>query len=252
MNPGEPIRFTRLKLFGRSAAHYAAFQQPDAAALKMGRGTHSLLLGGEPVIAYEGVRRGKDWLAFQDAHPGHTILSVSEYERASGMAAAVRANPLALELLSREGVLYEQELAWTRGGRPCAGRVDVIVPQQMVCELKTTRDAKPARFAADAVRRAYAAQLAYYMDGSVETFGAPAPAEAFIISVESTVPHPVVVWKLTPRMLEMGTRIFSAWWEQLTVCLDTDEWPSYASRVLEMDAPDEQWDDGYDDEEAFA
>jgi len=106
----ERVRFSRLKLFAKSAAHYLENDRKDTSSLDKGTGVHSLLLKGQRVTYYvkppseyeqaiasgrevliwEKGRRGKEWDAFAADHPAALILSPSELEKAKAAVGSER------------------------------------------------------------------------------------------------------------------------------------------------------------------
>jgi hypothetical protein len=117
----ERVRFSRLKLFAKSAAHYLENDRRDTSALDKGTGVHSLLLKGQrvtyyvrppseyelaiaanrDVLVYEAQRRGKEWEAFKADHPDALILSPSELEKAKAAIGSERTPP-------RSGAAWEK------------------------------------------------------------------------------------------------------------------------------------------------
>lgn len=234
----KPVRFSNLKLLGTSPQHYKhrldtsseTYKRP----LSVGTAAHSMVLGGEPVVMFPGkVRNGKAWEEFRAANEGATILIRSEYEAAKGMAKAVESCRAAVELL--EGVRETELPTWTLSGRECGGRPDVR-NARFITELKTGATSEPRRFQRLAMRMAYPAQLAWYLDGNKATGGTA--SEAFIVSVEATPPHPVTPMALTSRLLDMGRRTYRLWFEQLLLCESSDEWPGYVQDVIDFDLDD--------------
>lgn len=227
-----PVRFSNLKHFAKSAAHYRhaiEHERADTAAFKLGRLVHFLVLGGNYVV-YQGERRGHSWTEFEGAHDGVEIFTRSEADKARPIADAVLSHPAAARLLEGE---HERELTWTRNGRDCAGRLDVLHPDRVV-DLKTASDAHPERFQRGGLRLGYHAQLAWYLhgvDGCIRR-------EGYTVVVETVAPHVVTILRLTERALEMGDRLNRLWLEQLLVCEASDYWPGYVEGIVPFDVPD--------------
>lgn len=243
----EELHFSRLKLMGQSPAHFQAYVAPETAALRNGRGVHSLLLGGSPVICYPDIRRGKKWEAFEAEHSAHIILNEAEHERVAGMVRSVMQHAFARELLA--GCGFELELEWRIGERTCAGRLDALKGDALV-ELKSTRCSKPSFFEHEVVRRGYAAQLAWYRNGVVQSLGFD-PMNHWIIAVESAPPFPTTCFRLSDELMVMGEKTWIAWLEQLGVCEASNHWPGYVadSRFAVLQPPDE-WGFSGDEEAA--
>lgn len=124
----ERVRFSRLKLFARSAAHYQENPAWASSSLDKGTGVHSILLKGQrvtyyvrppseyemalasnrDVLVYEAQRRGKEWEAFRADHPDALILSPAELEKAKAAKDSERTPP-------RNGAAWEKFQADNRG-----------------------------------------------------------------------------------------------------------------------------------------
>jgi hypothetical protein len=241
MMPLEPLHFSRLKLIARSPLHYAASDYEETAAMERGSATHSMVLGGAPVVQWSKLsdngnpcpRRGKDYELFVAANPGAIILTGKDYSLARAMADAVRSNALARRVLEGQ---RELELEWRFGDRPCAGRLDVL-GDGFVTELKCTVSSDPTKVMWQSLRMGWFAQLPWYMDGAMQS-GIGAPEAAYIVAVEQAAPHAVTVLRLTDRALEQGRRTYRGWLERLLVCEATDEFPPYSQSIVELDVPD--------------
>lgn len=236
-----PVRFSRLKLIGRSPLHYKHATVEETIAMERGSAVHSLVLGGQPVMAWNKVsdkgnpcpRAGKDFEAFEAKHPGALILTAKEYDTANAIAEAVQANDLAMAALSGA---REQERAWKFGDRACAGRMDAI-PSDGVTELKVSQTADPRKFIWHAMRMGWLAQGTWYLDGLAA--GGQILKHVRIVAVEPTAPYAVTVFKLTPKAMDQARRTYRGWFEQLLVCEASNEWPAYAQREVDLDVPGE-------------
>lgn len=245
-----PVRHSRLKLIGRSPAHYRYGIEhgiEDTLAMRLGRAVHLLLLGGVPkLLVYPGkTRRGKDWDAFKRLYPassdgeeGYEILTEPEMDTAEAMAAAVRLHPDAMRLLKGE---HELKLEWTLAGRKCTARLDVA-GDRFVTDLKSAVDAKPERFQQVSLGMGYYSQLAWYLDGAAQVLAPRCFDRAFIVSVESKPPHVVTPYEVTPAALDFGRRTARLWFEQLLVCEASDTWPGYLDGVGRLDVSMEDED----------
>ncbi len=232
----EPLHFSRLRHMARSPMHYAAATVEETIAMERGSAVHSLVLGGQPVVAWEEgrPRRGKDFDAFAATNEGALILTATEFAKAQAMAAAVTSNGLAVRVLEGR---REVELSWRFGSRECAGRLDVL-GNTFVTELKCTTSTEPGKLMWQALRMSWFAQLPWYLDGAMAS-GAAAPEAAYVVAVEDKAPHVVTVARLTDRALDQGRRTYRGWLERLLVCEASDEWPAYAQHVIDLDVPDE-------------
>jgi hypothetical protein len=223
----------------RSPAHYRESLESTwkpSAAMELGSAVHALVLGGPDVVAYPGaVRRGKEWDGFKAEHEGDLILLGADYEKAQRMADAVGKNANARRVLEGR---REQPIDWSIGSRACRSTPDVV-GNGFVTELKTTNTAEPARFQWQALRMAYHAQLAFYLEAVRSSAAAEQPQEAYIVAVESSAPFPVTVLRLTNRALDQGARMFRLWFERLLTCEASGVWPGYCEAIVDLDVPDE-------------
>jgi hypothetical protein len=238
-----PVRFSTLKRMQQSAAHYMAALEAsgeETLAMRLGSGTHAMLLE-QPVSVYTGkVRRGAAWDAFQEEHAGTFIMSRREHDDARRLVDSVRKHPEAGRLILDPEAVREQRIEWSVLGRACAGTPDVRTPK-FVVDLKTTRCSQPERFNRDATWRHYHAQLAWYLDGVVAS-GLGKPSEAYIVAVESTPPFPVTVLRLTDRALDQGRRLCRLWMERLLQCERANYWPAYVEGIVDFDVMDEPFE----------
>ncbi len=238
----QPIHFSLLKHIAKSPAHYqqaVRFGVERKRTFSVGSAAHRISLGQGAHIVYPGkVRRGKEWEAFELDNPNREIVSRSEYDAAFRIADALDKHPTARDLLKTGRI--EETLNWTINDRTCEGTPDVFTASRLV-ELKTTRDSSPFRFARDAQRYCYHAQLAWYLDGLIAS-GQAHPTEAFIVAVESSAPYPVTVFELTEHAIELGRRMCRLWFERLMVCEQSDSWPAYSQSVETLDFDDGEVD----------
>ncbi len=227
-----PVRFSHLRAFGRSAAHgqHARTTEADETyAMERGTAVHAILFGTRKVCGYPGaVRRGKEYEAFVAAHADYEVLTASEYEKASRMADAVRACKLAEPYL--KGV-HEETLLFRWMGLDCRATPDVR-GLDYVTELKTAATSDPVRFVWDARRRHYHAQLRF------QEFGCEKHRvrirDHWIVCVESEAPHPVTVFHLEPEAREEGEKLLILWAERLKNCEASNHFPPYVECTVPL------------------
>jgi len=231
----EPLRFSRLKLMGKSPAHYAAYVPDETGAMETGTAADRLLLGGGPVLAYPGpVRRGKDYEAFCAAHPDAMIVTQKESAIALGIAEAVQKCPDAIRLLTG---IRQQTMYWDFNGRPCRGTPDVR-GDGFLCDLKTGETSDPRFFPFKVRRFAYHAQMSFYETG-VQLANLPPITQSYIVAVEQAPPHVVTVYRLTDDTIELGARLWRLWLEQLQVCEASGVFPAYSQSIVDLELFDD-------------
>jgi hypothetical protein len=226
----DPLRFSRLKLMGKSPAHYAAYVPTPTGAMETGTAADRLLLGGA-VIAYPGpVRRGKEYEAFAAKHPDACIVTQKEGALALGIAEAVNKCPDAMRLL--KGVRQET-IYWDFNGRACRGTPDVR-GDGFLTDLKTGETSDPRFFPFKVRRFAYHSQMSYYETG-VALAGLPPVTQSYIVAVEQAPPHVVTVYRLTEQTIELGARLWRTWLEQLQVCEASNSFPPYSQSIVDLE-----------------
>ncbi len=229
-----PLRFSRLKLMGKSPAHYAAYEPQPTGAMETGTAADRLLLGGK-VLAYPGpVRRGKEYDAFAAANPDALIVTQKEGAVAYGIAEAVTACPDAMRLLTgaRQDTIY-----WDFNGRTCRGTPDVR-GDGFLTDLKTGETSDPRFFPFKVRRFAYHAQMSFYETG-VALAGLPPVTQSYIVAVEQAPPHVVTVYRLTENTIELGARLWRIWLEQLQVCEASGSFPPYSQSIVDLELFDD-------------
>lgn len=235
----------------RSPAHYRALltapRRPPLPSQRLGTALHARLL--EPTryardyVVWEGCRRGKSWEAFEKAQAGKEILTAAESAAVQGMARAVLSYadvPLADVL--RDG-RSELTLFWSDSltAVRCKARLDSYL-DGLILDLKTTDDARPAAFEANAARLGYDVQAAHYLEAVRQCFGpAVAPRFAFI-AVETEPPHGVWVHLAGAEFITRGQKRIAQALGTLRQCRASGVWPGYAAAVSELGLP--RWING--------
>ena len=152
------------------------------------------------------------------------------------MSEALRAHGVARDLL--RGGLAEETIEWTDAdtGLACKGRLDYLRPD-LVIDLKSSRDPSPERFARDAVKYGYAAQVAFYHDGagrSKRTDGKRLPC---IIAVRAGDDFDVAAFQIEPETFDVGRSIYLSLLRKLAECTAADYWPGVAPELWPLYLP---------------
>lgn len=254
-----PIRHGYLKWMAKSPMHCRHAMLNDSISTKaQRRGTivHVMLFGNATIVSVpsdapkkpdskqrnakkpskESVAAIEFWDAFEAEHEGDHVLSASDYEKFSRMADAVRDDPKAMDLIT--ACVLEETILFDLNGRACRTTPDGHLRNEFCFELKTTRDAEPDQFRWQSRKLSYSAQQSWHLLG-MEMAGLGKTRHAYTIAVEENARlpglHPVTVFKLAERSLENGDRCNRLWFERLVACEQSNQWPSYAQTIVELD-----------------
>lgn len=233
----EALRFGRLRLFSKSAAHFKENYRAVTDAMNVGTAAHSLILGGRPVVGYLAgkQRRGKEfdaWLA--DQSPDAIVLSAKEFDAANRMLASVQANGEAMRCLDG---LRETTRRWVDPMLgPCRGTPDVD-GWKFITELKSGETSDPRKFKWKVIEFAYHGALSWYRDG-IELAGLGEREACYIVAVEQVPPCACTVFRIGEETLEQGRKLIRTWSEQLKACRESDQWPAYSQSIVDLDLPD--------------
>ena len=241
------VNVSSLKEFSRSPLHYRYAKdnpKPTTAAMSLGTAAHCATLEpdriGAEFAAWASRRAGKEWEAFkaEAEASGRTVLAADELDTALDIAEAVRGCLDAMVYLANGHA--EVSMAWhdAETGTACKGRVDWLTTLDgcdVVVGLKTTRDLRPRKFAAQAADLCYHWQWSFYADGFERITGRkPLVVE---IVVESAAPHAVAVYRIPEHVLERGRQEYRDALEQLARCEASGVWPGPVVGEVEFDLP---------------
>ncbi len=245
-----PLRFSTLKQFSRSAAHYYHAVQrgwDETASMRLGSGAHALLFD-QPFRVFSGRRAGKEWSAFK-ADGGGLILSDKEHAEASAIVSSIRSHATAMRLLFTDTKI-ETRIDWNWNGRDMRSTPDAGGFRHCV-DLKCLRSSEPERVTWQSKNMHYNAQAAMYRR-ALNSQGS-AIRESYLVVVENKPPHPVTVMRFTDTAMEAGDRACALWFEQLRVCEESGVYPGYVQSIVDLDVPasmdDFQFGDDEDDDD---
>jgi exodeoxyribonuclease VIII len=219
--------------------YYKRFIDPDrptskpTQAMKIGTFTHVAVLepnelqGRYAVIESRTTKAGKDKIAALEQR-GIEPVTQTEYDTVMHMADAVRANADAAWLLS-EGEA-ERSLWWddTSYSTPltCKCRPDWW-NDDIVVDLKTTKDASPKGFAKSCATFRYHVQQMHYMRGT--------RCKKFIfIAVEKEYPYNVGVYELDQEAAILGEQLRDGNMRTIAICKKNNAWPTFSKKPLAL------------------
>lgn len=237
-----PVRFSRLRQFALSAAHYELSCQgeiDETLALRVGAGFHAGLFLNREVVCFYGRRSGKAWERFErrELERGSVVLNETEYATTSGMLRRVREHKRAMDLLF-DATTTERRIDWTWSGRACRGTPDSFRRDGLwQAELKSARCTEPRWLAREALRRFYHAQTNFY-DTPIEHATGRVPGDDYIVAVENVPPHNVTVLRFTDEVRELGAKLCRAWWERLLAAEQLGYYGGYVESDVDLELPD--------------
>lgn len=164
---------------------------------------------------------------------GKQLVSDQDYRTAMRVRSALFQHPDARALL-RDGEPEKVLMVDRTPLLPLKGRLDWLGTPPRITELKTTTDARKARFLSDVYRYGYHVSAAYYRMLASEHTGTPAEAipHAFVVA-ETEPPYAVAVYPTPERLLAEGRTLWETQLARFDACWSREEWPGYPSETLE-------------------
>ena len=237
----------------RTPAHWRASRgAPATDAQRLGTAVHTLVLEGVDALDAQyrvapAVNRrtsaGKlEWADFELSlqQTGRVALSAEEHVAVFAMAESIDRHRAAWALLDRCRE-REMSLFWrcSETGVRCCARLDFYAPPYGVIahavagDLKTARDASPAGFRWEVIRRGYHVQAGHYLAGMQE-LGLEVPSAWHFIVVESAPPWAVAVYELDHASWRLGARLAAEARRKYAAAEREGVWPAYPDMVLPL------------------
>lgn len=208
----------------------------DTPSLELGRLVHMRVLEpkryAESVAVYDGARRGKEYDAFLRDNESREIITQSMDDKLMAIAIALMSNKDANPYISNL-VESERVVQWSGKCYGCAKcRIDGVGKDYCI-ELKTTADASLRAFENQCARLGYHLQLGWYSLG-IESAGLP--KEMRVITVETSPPYHVVVYRPDDYLVDLGAKKAVKIATEIRKCIESGEWPGLADglRVLSL------------------
>lgn len=242
MTKQRSVAWTNLAKMRISPKHYKQYTtakwkgtpRPPSQPMLLGLAVHTLVL--EPhlyehnFIPWEGSRNSKAFKEFSLYVRKYTnckIISQENHETALKMADAVKSHPVAKKHL--RNVDPEKRIDWVdeETGLPCKGFLDNWTGRYFG-ELKTVsgKQFMPEKYKRSSADKLYHGQLAFYQDGLQKLGYDPDPP--VVITVESSAPYDVVVYKVDEEVLNEGRYLYRTLINKLKECMEHDYWPGIA------------------------
>ena len=207
---------------------------PPSPAMILGTATHRLILEPERVGDFavwgeaedQKVRRGGVWEAFKAAHWDKMIVTRQERDDMVSMATAARKNLPIRKYADGKG-RCEVSMFWTDpvSKRRFKGRVDKIMDaEDVIFDLKTTRDCHPRRFGAQSYQLGYHMKMALYWNGYKTITGREPKMR--IGAIDSKPPSESVTYRITKDVILQGLEELDELLRVLRGCEDANFWPA--------------------------
>lgn len=253
------LSHSALEEFRASIRRYAGLfvtktieRDEDSDALTIGTATHIAVFEPEFVDTMLAVgpncdRRSNEnkarWAQFeaQAALLGQTVLTVKQMDEVRAIAAAVKINPEAADLLALEGV-SELGLVWTDPvyGIPCKCRPDKLLMKHwdgpMIVDLKTTR-ANPEDWARECYNNGYHRQAAHYIEGVREVYGLDRNPRHMLIVVGKSEPYDTVVYEMSAEFIGVGESERSETLRELAERRASGDWSGRMENAVQLLCP---------------
>lgn len=203
-----------------TAKHLAQFESKamDSDALRVGKIFHSLLLEPDITLEIENYA-DQEWIKKSDHPESKSIneqkaewkssrelfyLNDQEKEDINLMAMAVHNNPLAKRLLDNEGHI-EPSFFWDDPitGLKCKTRLDFLRNDDIIVEVKTTKDPSPEGFARQIYSLDYQVGAWFNREGFRHVSGRDIKSYIYI-AVGKSAPHAVGVYQMNTHDFDGG------------------------------------------------
>lgn len=229
----------------KSPFHYIGSDKYESDAQRFGTAIHTAVL--EP-HAFENDfmraaenRRGNQWKDLLNTAElnNQTALTFDEYDDALRIRDALHKNPL-IQKITAGDTAIEHSAFWNdpETGVQCRCRPDLYNPKlKIIADLKSTRDARPYKFASSVAEYGYHMQESFYRDGWAAAQGGDVDAFIFI-AVEGKAPFAHVIYELDDESLTIGRLLARQALNKYAECKKTDTWPSYFDNVQTLKLSD--------------
>ena len=184
----------------------------------------------------------QEWLEFEAAHIGASLVAPEKHSALIGMRDAVYAHPTAREFLMGPG-MSEVSAVWEEEGMPCklrADRIGRIGASAVIGDLKTALCADRRTFERAVYTYGYHLQGAHYVSGVEHCIPQPEgnPHRRYIfIVVEKDPPYCVALYEIDDAALGEGDTRRKQALRTWRKCRETGQWPGYSEGMDTVSLP---------------
>jgi hypothetical protein len=224
---------------------YRQHPEPPKTEFDLGHAVHNRVLGigtDEVIVPGEWRTNAAKQAVAEAREAGKTPLKPEQAERADELAKAVLNHPDAALLLA--GGQPEVSILWDDPvtGVRCKGRIDYWHEQvPLAVDLKTTRDANPARFARHAADYSYGEQAQHYTDGIQALTGA---RPRFLHVLVQTEGPPLVTVCDLAEFTDIARENVRTAIEMYRDCTESGVWPGIPHGIHRISPP--RWYSAHD------
>jgi hypothetical protein len=251
------VRATHLRILARrSPLHfrYAELHEGDGSddttSRSYLRAVHAAILEPDAYRAgwaiYDDRRAGKAWDAWQAEHPGVQSLKQWEADRIENVRRIVVEHEGVASLLACSHAC-EVVRTWPemRHGVVCKAKIDLLVEDREVWDLKTVADCTIPSIRSMIRRMRWDLQLAHYSAGVGQE-----GTIAGLICIEQSPPHDVACWRLPAEDLALAEELRQELLATIASCRRTGKYPGVCPGIedLPLESGDGEMD--VDDEDA--
>jgi hypothetical protein len=172
---------------------------------------------------------------------GCVPVLIAEQTECEAIAAAVLNHDVAGALL--DGIDAEVSMFWQdpEYGIWLRGRMDAMTSAwgfPCIVDFKTTADCSPEHFAKSAAEFGYHRQDPWYREGLAAALGChPDEVDFVFVTVQTTAPHLVMVYRLHPDAVELGREQNRIARETYRDCTAASVWPTWSEDIEELPLP---------------
>lgn len=230
-------------------------ENTDKDHFNVGNAVHTLAL--EPAefdkrfyVIEDGIRRDKRTDSFKaeiDRANGRKMITAKDYSHINGMANSLRADKMAMAILSRKG-LIEASILWhdEEYNMPLKARPDFLGDDGLIVDLKTADSSRPNDFYRNAFDYGYDISVALTTRAYQALYGKNPENYVFVV-VEKKPPYPVTVYdtfrpwagqEIAPlSFYNVGKHRLDIYMNRLNTCIKSGVWPSYQQTIEPMAVP---------------
>lgn len=138
---------------------------------------------------------------------GRELITPSDYEKMQMMKESLYKHNIARKIMDMKGY-NEKTILWKNVDLDinCKGKLDRLIPESFICDLKTTKDASPYGFLKDFEKYQYKVQAAVYTDGLMSIGYEELPF--IFIAIEHSPPYYCNIYEVSQEKINEGRKMY--------------------------------------------